>query len=388
MSAEPALAPEGEFSEDAETQVQAATLVLKLRGLGIADRNVLRAIETVPRMLFVPPDFRHRAYADHALPIDCGQTMEAPSLVATITEALDLSDRHAVLEVGTGSGYHTAVLARLARRVTTIERFRTLAKAVLRLAAPAELERLDALEPAVRSGMIEELPSPTLAYRFTHELVRRALYDRLSVVRRAELHLRIGEALEATGRPARGRMLADLAHHFAAAAPIDGPRRAIDYNLLAADAASAALAHGEAAARLRTALRIGVDDEHRRAEILLALGLHALSRGPHRRGARGVRPGGGDRAAARRRGAARARGDRVREDLLAARPHRPGGARAARRGVGGLRPRGLDAAGGRARRARARARVPERPAGGAGGARARASRWPGESMTAAASRAC
>ena len=67
-------------------------------------------------------------------------------------------------------------------------------------------------------------------------------------------------------------MLADLAHHFAAAAPIDGPRRAIDYNLLAADAASSALAHGEAAARLRTALRIGVEDDHRCAEILLALG--------------------------------------------------------------------------------------------------------------------
>jgi len=143
---------------------------------------------------------------------------------------------------------------------------------VLRLAAPEDLEHLDALEPAMRSGLIEELPSPTLAYRFTHELVRRALYDRLSVVRRAELHLRIGEALEATGRPARGRMLADLAHHFAAAAPIDGPRRAIDYNLLAADAASAALAHGEAAARLRTALRIGVEDAHRHTEILLALG--------------------------------------------------------------------------------------------------------------------
>jgi len=143
---------------------------------------------------------------------------------------------------------------------------------VLRLAAPVELERLDALEPAMRNGMIEELPSPALAYRFTHELVRRALYDRLSVVRSAELHLRIAEALEATGRPKRGKVLADLAHHFAAAAPIDGPRRAVGYNLLAADAASAALAHGEAAARLRTALRIGVDDERRHAEILLTLG--------------------------------------------------------------------------------------------------------------------
>ncbi len=143
---------------------------------------------------------------------------------------------------------------------------------LLRMAAPVELERLAALDPAMRSGMIEELPGPTFAYRFTHELVRRALYDRLSVVRSAELHLRIAEALEAGGRPRRGKVLADLAHHFAAAAPIDGPGRAVEYNLLAADAASAALAHGEAADRLRTALRIGVDEECRRAEILLALG--------------------------------------------------------------------------------------------------------------------
>ena len=183
-------------------------------------------------------------------------------------------------EIATPESVREVVSQRLARLDATTGELLELAAVagpefelgVLRLAAPAELERLDALEPAVRSGLIEELPSPTLAYRFAHELVRRALYDRLSVVRRAELHLRIGEALEATGRPARGRVLADLAHHFAAAAPIDGPRRAIDYNLLAADAASAALAHGEAAARLRTALRIGVEDDHRCAEILLALG--------------------------------------------------------------------------------------------------------------------
>ncbi len=129
MSAEPELAPEIAFEEDAETQVQAASLVLKLRGLGIMDHAVLRAIETVPRTLFVPPALRHHAYADHPLPIDCGQTIAAPSVVGVMTAALDLSDRHAVLEIGTGSGYHSAVLAQLARRVTTIERFRTLSRA-------------------------------------------------------------------------------------------------------------------------------------------------------------------------------------------------------------------------------------------------------------------
>ncbi len=143
---------------------------------------------------------------------------------------------------------------------------------LLRRAAPDELERLDELEPAVRSGMIEEVPAPRLTYRFTHELVRRALYDRLSGLRRAELHLRVGEALEALAPTPDSRALADLAHHFAAAAPIGGPERAVDYSLLAARTASGALAYEEAAARLRTALAIGITDERRRAETLLDLG--------------------------------------------------------------------------------------------------------------------
>ena len=143
---------------------------------------------------------------------------------------------------------------------------------VLRVAAPAdELELLPALDEAVRSGMVEELPGRRLGYRFTHELVRRALYDGLSAVRRAELHLRVGEALERTDVPSV-RGLADLAHHFAAAAPFGGGERGVRYNVLAARAASAALAFDEAAERLRVALELGIDDAVERAELLLELG--------------------------------------------------------------------------------------------------------------------
>jgi DNA-binding CsgD family transcriptional regulator/tetratricopeptide (TPR) repeat protein len=143
---------------------------------------------------------------------------------------------------------------------------------VLRRAARlGESELIAVLDDALRSGIIEELPAHRLAYRFTHELVRRALYDRLSSLRRAELHLRVGEALEATGRRT-GRTLADLAHHFAAAAPLGGIGRGVEYNRLAARAASAGLAFEEAAARLRTALELGIDDPAERAEAYLELG--------------------------------------------------------------------------------------------------------------------
>jgi DNA-binding CsgD family transcriptional regulator/tetratricopeptide (TPR) repeat protein len=137
-------------------------------------------------------------------------------------------------------------------------------------AAPVGPPFQDALDEAVRLGILEELPSRRLAYRFTHELVRRALYDRLSAVRRAELHLRVGTALESTAADS-SRVLADLAHHFAHAAGY-GVMRGIDYNRRAARAASAALAFDEAAARLDTALELGIDHPEDRAEALLELG--------------------------------------------------------------------------------------------------------------------
>jgi tetratricopeptide (TPR) repeat protein len=168
-------------------------------------------------------------------------------------------------------------LSRLTPRTTDVLELTATAGAefgldiVRRAAGLDEPELLAVLDEAVRSGMVEELPTRRLAYRFTHELVRRALYDRLSGVRRAELHLRVGEALEgAEGRS--GRALADLAHHFAAAAPFGGAARGIEYNVRAARAATAALAFDEAAAGLRTALELGVESVDERAEVFLELG--------------------------------------------------------------------------------------------------------------------
>lgn len=100
----------------------------QLEGRGIADRRVLAAMGAVPRHRFVPPELRERAYEDTPLPIGSGQTISQPYMVAVMTEALGLADEEAhVLEVGTGSGYQTAVLAALGVRVTSIERIESLA---------------------------------------------------------------------------------------------------------------------------------------------------------------------------------------------------------------------------------------------------------------------
>jgi protein-L-isoaspartate(D-aspartate) O-methyltransferase len=103
--------------------------VLDLRRRGIMDAAVLRAMEEVPRDRFVMPAHAGVAYQDRALPIACGQTISQPFVVAFMTEQLAVAPVHHVLEVGTGSGYQAAILSRLAARVTTIERYRTLANA-------------------------------------------------------------------------------------------------------------------------------------------------------------------------------------------------------------------------------------------------------------------
>ena len=128
-----------------------------------------------------------------------------------------------------------------------------------------------ALEQAGRSGILEELPEAGPSYRFTHELVRRAVYDQIPAIHRAALHLRAGEALERLEPADSTRYLPELAHHFTLAAPAAGPERAVDYNLRAAEGAIAAAAYNEAATSLRSALDVGIDDPRERARIQVEL---------------------------------------------------------------------------------------------------------------------
>ncbi len=107
--------------------------IYTIRSRGVTDARVLSAMEKIDRRAFVTGVFAERAYEDMPLPIACGQTISQPSVVALMTEALQVGPRDKVLEVGTGSGYQAAILSQLARRVYTVERFKTLAKSAQRI---------------------------------------------------------------------------------------------------------------------------------------------------------------------------------------------------------------------------------------------------------------
>jgi protein-L-isoaspartate(D-aspartate) O-methyltransferase len=132
---------------DNDGKTDSARLILSLRSQGVTDPKVLNALEATPRDLFVPELFQERAWEDSALPIACGQTISQPFIVGIMTQALSLEPRSRVLEIGTGSGYQTAVLSKLARYVYTVERYRSLLGE-----AEARLKRLDAQNVITRFG--------------------------------------------------------------------------------------------------------------------------------------------------------------------------------------------------------------------------------------------
>jgi protein-L-isoaspartate(D-aspartate) O-methyltransferase len=104
-----------------------AGLILHLRQLGITNADILRAFESVPHEVFVPEQYAEYAYKEASLPIDCGQSITSPTILASMVSVLEPQGAAKVLEVGTGSGYSAALLSRMARRVFTVEKYRSLA---------------------------------------------------------------------------------------------------------------------------------------------------------------------------------------------------------------------------------------------------------------------
>ncbi|HEX5195496.1 MAG TPA: AAA family ATPase [Solirubrobacteraceae bacterium] len=263
---------------DALVELRRAEGVVRLRLDGLAVEEVAELV--APLADAQPREVAHTAAALHEL------TGGNPFLITELWRSLaerdrrcagDLETAAAVRSLGSPEGVREVVAHRLAHLSEGSAELLEIAAVAgsefeLPVVVPERLGEAElgaAIEQAVAHGMIEEVPSRPLAYRFSHELVRRAVYDRLPALRRAELHLLVGESLEHRTPPAPP---AELAHHFTAAAAIDGPRRAVAYSLVAGRAALRSLDFDEAEARFASALQLGVPEPLERAAIGLELG--------------------------------------------------------------------------------------------------------------------
>jgi len=122
-------------------------MIIRLRGRGVSENDILRAFETVPRKYFVDPLHYLAAYDEKRLPIGCGQTLSEPLVIARLTQALQITMEHKVLEIGTGSGYHAGLLSKLCKRVYSVERYNELVKQ-----SEAVFRKLDLSNIVVRHG--------------------------------------------------------------------------------------------------------------------------------------------------------------------------------------------------------------------------------------------
>lgn len=162
-------------------QAQKIRLLMELRRGGITDTKVLSAIERLPRTLFVSEVFADRAYDNSALPIAHGQTISQPYVVAFMTQALNLGPRLKVLEIGTGSGYQTAVLAQLCRRVYTIERYPSLLHEAEQRFAEMQLNNITAIVGDGYQGWPQQAPFPRIIVTAAAPEIPPLLVDQLDL---------------------------------------------------------------------------------------------------------------------------------------------------------------------------------------------------------------
>ena len=137
---------------------QKMQFLLSIRSKGIVDNNVLKALETVNREQFLKGLFAQRAYEDTPLPIECGQTISQPSIVGLMTQALRITNRDKILEIGTGSGYQTAILSKLARRIYTVERFKPLYEEARAIFRKLQLNNITSVWGDGSQGVVEQEP--------------------------------------------------------------------------------------------------------------------------------------------------------------------------------------------------------------------------------------
>ncbi|KJZ19890.1 protein-L-isoaspartate(D-aspartate) O-methyltransferase [Loktanella sp. S4079] len=140
---------------DPATKMQ---FVYALRSKGVTDARVLTAMEQVDRAAYIKGVFAERAYEDMPLPIACGQTISQPSVVGLMTQALKITPRDKVLEIGTGSGYQAAILSKLARRVYTIDRFRSLVQSARATFEAQGISNITTFTADGSHGLIDQAP--------------------------------------------------------------------------------------------------------------------------------------------------------------------------------------------------------------------------------------
>lgn len=165
----------------AEAEAERAQLILSLRQNGISDQTVLSALERIPREYFVPNTFKEHAYDDSALPIGQGQTISQPLIVARMTQALGVTRRCKVLEIGTGSGYQAAILSLLARRVYTIERQKPLLREAESLFRHFDLHNIVTQFGDGALGWAGQAPFDRIMVTAAAETVPQDLIDQLAV---------------------------------------------------------------------------------------------------------------------------------------------------------------------------------------------------------------
>lgn len=164
----------------ADEKTALARLALAIATKGLADRRILGAIETLPRSLFVAAPHRGRALTDRPIPIECGQTSDAPSVAGLAYQAAEIAPEHRVLEIGTGSGWGTAILAGLCTKVYTVERFRTLADLAAERFATLAIDNVVASVHDGLEGFARHAPFHRIVVDGAVEEVPRALFDQLA----------------------------------------------------------------------------------------------------------------------------------------------------------------------------------------------------------------
>lgn len=159
----------------------AEKMIQVIRSRGIRDERVLQAMRDVPRDRFVPDDLRDQAWDDNALPVGCGQTISQPLIVAWMTELLELTGNETILEIGTGTGYQTAILARLSRHVVSIERIGELSAAASARLSDLQISNVELVVGDGTLGWPESAPYDAILAAAGAPEIPHPLYDQLGL---------------------------------------------------------------------------------------------------------------------------------------------------------------------------------------------------------------